>query len=92
MASPELVRIMNAAQTDPQAIEEVQISGFNVPWETQEMPEREVAEHSGGTVLGAPGHTQINANVVKDVERTMGMQPCPKHGMDHGIADPECVA
>eukprot|EP00971_Amphidinium_carterae_P216958 4306905-Amphidinium_carterae.1 len=22
----------------------------------------------------------------------MGMQPCPKHGMDHGIADPECVA
>eukprot|EP00971_Amphidinium_carterae_P341064 6479682-Amphidinium_carterae.2 len=22
----------------------------------------------------------------------MGMQPCPTHGMDHGIADPECVA
>eukprot|EP00971_Amphidinium_carterae_P209917 4163995-Amphidinium_carterae.1 len=20
------------------------------------------------------------------------MQPCPTHGMDHGIADPECVA
>eukprot|EP00971_Amphidinium_carterae_P070405 1392647-Amphidinium_carterae.1 len=22
----------------------------------------------------------------------MGMQQCPKHGMDHGFADPECVA
>eukprot|EP00971_Amphidinium_carterae_P123049 2436257-Amphidinium_carterae.1 len=63
MASPELVRIMSAAQTDPLVIEEVHIAGFNVPWETQEMPEIEIAEHSGGTVLGAPGNTQINANV-----------------------------
>eukprot|EP00971_Amphidinium_carterae_P303633 6033212-Amphidinium_carterae.1 len=83
MASPELVRIMNAAQKDPLVIEEVHIAGFNVPWETQEMPDVEVAEQSGGTVLGAPENTQINANVVKGVERTMGMQPCPKHGMDH---------
>eukprot|EP00971_Amphidinium_carterae_P109733 2173622-Amphidinium_carterae.1 len=92
MASPELVRIMSAAQTDPTAIEEVHIAGFNVPWERQEMPEIDVTGSPGGIVLDAPGHTQINANVVKDVERTMGMQPCPKHGMDHGIADPECVA
>eukprot|EP00971_Amphidinium_carterae_P114432 2267365-Amphidinium_carterae.1 len=39
MASPELVCIMNAAHTDPTVIEEVHISRFHVPWESQEMPE-----------------------------------------------------
>eukprot|EP00971_Amphidinium_carterae_P123073 2436779-Amphidinium_carterae.1 len=63
MASPELVRIMNAAQKDPLVVEEVHIAGFNVPWETQEMPDMGAAEQSGGTVLSAPENTQINANV-----------------------------
>eukprot|EP00971_Amphidinium_carterae_P339396 6477172-Amphidinium_carterae.1 len=65
MASPELVRIMNATHTDPMVIEEVHISGFHVPWERQETQETESpgTSSSGGVVLDAPGHTQINANV-----------------------------
>eukprot|EP00971_Amphidinium_carterae_P271575 5388430-Amphidinium_carterae.1 len=38
------------------------------------------------------GKAQICSNIVKEVEQEVGMQPCPTHGMDHGIADPECVA
>eukprot|EP00971_Amphidinium_carterae_P248353 4930433-Amphidinium_carterae.1 len=51
MASPELVRIVNAAQTDPTVTEEVHISGFNVPWERQEMPEIDATGSPGGIVL-----------------------------------------
>eukprot|EP00971_Amphidinium_carterae_P092435 1830052-Amphidinium_carterae.3 len=78
-------------------MEEVRISNFYVPWEN----EREVApiddiltekDDPGVGVLSRPGLTQINSNVVKEVEKTVGMQACPTHGMDHGIADPECVA
>eukprot|EP00971_Amphidinium_carterae_P255802 5078757-Amphidinium_carterae.1 len=65
MASPELVRIMNAAHKDPTEVEEVHISGFHVPWEKQEIPEEDLARMAspGCVVLDAPGHTQINANV-----------------------------
>eukprot|EP00971_Amphidinium_carterae_P155987 3092514-Amphidinium_carterae.1 len=65
MASPELVHIMSAAHQEPAAVEEVSISTFHVPWESQELPEEDLAETTGPgcVVLDAPGHTQINANV-----------------------------
>eukprot|EP00971_Amphidinium_carterae_P025619 505394-Amphidinium_carterae.2 len=97
MASPELVKIMNVAHEDPGHMEEVRISNFHVPWDS----DTEISsiddiiarrDDPGPSVLSRPGSTQINSNIVKEVEKTVGMQACPTHGMDHGIADPECVA
>eukprot|EP00971_Amphidinium_carterae_P345975 6487192-Amphidinium_carterae.1 len=97
MASPELVNIMCAASEDPNHVEEVRISGFHVPWNgktdlssVEDITERR--DDPGKGVLSRPGSSQVNSNVVKEVEKAVGMQPCPTHGMDHGIADPECVA
>eukprot|EP00971_Amphidinium_carterae_P208940 4145054-Amphidinium_carterae.7 len=94
MASPELVHIMSAAHKEPAVREEVSISNFHVPWERQELFEDMSVEDMspGHVVLDGPGNTQINANIAQDVEKAVGMQSCPTHGMDHGIADPECVA
>eukprot|EP00971_Amphidinium_carterae_P007710 152558-Amphidinium_carterae.1 len=52
--------------------------------------ESEIKPESGSRV--GSGEIQIGSNIVQDVEREVGMQACPTHGMDHGIADPECVA
>eukprot|EP00971_Amphidinium_carterae_P107105 2121757-Amphidinium_carterae.1 len=97
MSSPELIKIMHAAHHEPEKLEEVNISNLRVPWHnaiclgSMEIGvESEIDPESG--LRAGSGEVQICSNIVKEVEQEMGMQPCPTHGMDHGIADPECVA
>eukprot|EP00971_Amphidinium_carterae_P308910 6138273-Amphidinium_carterae.1 len=93
MSSPELIKIMHATHHEPEKLEEIKISNLRVPWHNAiclESMESEIKPEPGSRV--GSGEIQIGSNIVQDVEQEVGMQACPTHGMDHGIADPECVA
>eukprot|EP00971_Amphidinium_carterae_P244479 4854510-Amphidinium_carterae.1 len=97
MSSPELIKIMQVVHHEPDKLEEVQISNLRVPWHNaiclgsmEIVDESEIKTESGSRV--GSEKIQIVSNIVQDVEQEVGMQACPTHGMDHGIADPECVA
>eukprot|EP00971_Amphidinium_carterae_P155157 3076814-Amphidinium_carterae.1 len=97
MSSPELIKIMHAVHHEPEKLEEVKISNLRVPWhnaiclESMEIEDQSEIKPESGSRVGS-GEIQIVSNIVQDVEQEVGMQACPTHGMDHGIADPECVA
>eukprot|EP00971_Amphidinium_carterae_P031713 624694-Amphidinium_carterae.1 len=63
MASPELVNIMGVAHEDPTHVEEVRISNFCVPWDSntelssiEDLTAR--GEDPGKGVLSRPGSAQ----------------------------------
>eukprot|EP00971_Amphidinium_carterae_P088244 1745513-Amphidinium_carterae.1 len=97
MSSPELIKIMHAVHQEPEKLEEVKISNLRVPWHnaiclgSMEIVDGSEIQTESGSRVGSE-EIQIVSNIVQDVEQEVGMQACPTHGMDHGIADPECVA
>eukprot|EP00971_Amphidinium_carterae_P349608 6491105-Amphidinium_carterae.1 len=85
MASPELVKIMSLAHEDPGHMEEVRIANFRVPWDS----ETEISsiddiiarrDDPGTGVASRPGSTQVNSNIVKEVEKTVGMHHVQRMG------------